>query len=154
MSEWVNKGDVNFWDWGGWLVHQDDEVPSAWYGIGLVTHVPDAPCGACVLCNAWVDLDGWEAGRYDPAAELAELGAMYDVDVSGGIEGMRARLGDAEVAFLLLDSGLEDANRCWIDADGRDCCDMVVTTSDVVAHNLIDLGADCYIPPEVRHSAC
>lgn len=110
--KWKNLGDANFGEWGGWLIAKDEVIPGGCYGLFLVT---PKQYGFYAMKDAWIDLDGWENGRYDPASELKGLADMYGVPVMArGVEAARRELGDEEVARLLLDSGLEDANCEWV----------------------------------------
>lgn len=142
-TEWRNFGDADFPAWGGWLVAGDPEVPHACIGLWLGTPdtVPGLGEGQYCLLEAWVDLDRWDEGRADVDRDLAVLRDAYDVDVMGTYAETVRALGERETAFLLLDSGLEDANRDWLGG-----APFAAVGADAVRERMAALGAGRYAP--------
>lgn len=146
--DWKNFGDAGFGTYGGWLLAKDPEVHDAYYGLFLATSEcfpTEGADDAFYVQDAWVNLDRWEEGRADPGRELADLAEQYDSpEMAEGIAHARSVLGDFEVAFLLLDSGLEDANRRWLVGGEM----MVPVTRAEACRHMDEIGAGRFAPDE------
>lgn len=111
MSEWKNLGDVNFMEYGGVLIKQDDEVKGQFEFIQLHTEI-DGDADKKILITGVFDADNYEQAEAivfgDNDFDGFQLGgstphAMYP-DFSN-FESLLVT--DAEIAQTLVDSGAE-----------------------------------------------